>query len=158
MNKIRRSQDSDLAELAQLCRQTVQVHGSTYYTPEQVKVWADFATDLDHFRRFILSGTTFVCWDETGLLGFSGISQNGHILSAYVRYDRLRQGIGTALLRTVLNYAQTQGIKRVYVEASEFSLKLFEQFGFKVYEIESLERQGVQFQRYLLELCLPEIK
>ncbi|MGA1410047.1 MAG: GNAT family N-acetyltransferase [Prochlorotrichaceae cyanobacterium] len=155
MHTITTAQTENLAELAQLYRETVQIHGPLYYTPRQVEVWAAFATDSRNFRKFILSGTTFLCGDETGILGFSGIRPTGHILSAYVRHDRVREGVGTKLLSTVINYARTEKMQRLWVEASEFSLKLFERSGFRLYQTQHLQRQDVVFKRYLLELHLP---
>jgi putative acetyltransferase len=98
-----------------------------------------------------LSGTTFLAVDETGILGFAGIADDGHILSAYVRRDRIHQGIGSQLMDILLDYAKRHRIQRLYAEASEFSLGLFKRFGFQVYDMEIVERQGVEFQRYLVE-------
>ncbi|MEY2976131.1 MAG: GNAT family N-acetyltransferase [Prochlorotrichaceae cyanobacterium] len=154
MRTITTAQAINLPELAQLYRETVQTHGPIYYTPRQVEVWAAFAADTPNFRKFILSGTTFLCCDATGILGFSGIRPSGHVLSAYVRHDRVRQGIGTDLLSAVVDYAQAEKMQRLWVEASEFSLKLFQRFGFRLYQIQHLQRQDVVFQRYLLERYL----
>jgi putative acetyltransferase len=71
-----------------------------------------------------------------------------------VRHDALHQGVGTALMKRVLEYGQTQEITRFYAEASRFSLGLFKKFGFQVYDTEIVERQGVKFERDLVELKL----
>ena len=48
--------------------------------------------------------------------------------------------------------ARTHHIQRLYAEASEFSLGLFKKFGFRLYDTELVNREGVQFTRYLVEL------
>ncbi|MFW5663992.1 MAG: GNAT family N-acetyltransferase, partial [Coleofasciculus sp.] len=85
---IRMAQESDIPELAQLYQETVLAIAPHYYSEEQTHSWASFATDSVRFREFILSGKTFLATDETGILGFAGIADDGHITSAYVRRDR----------------------------------------------------------------------
>ncbi|WP_416669263.1 GNAT family N-acetyltransferase [Egbenema bharatensis] len=148
---IRLAHESDLAELATLFYQTVLEHAPQSYTPEQTQAWASFATETDAFERFILDATTYVAEDETGIVGFAGIEQNGHVSSAYVRGDRTRRGIGSALMQVLLNDAAQRQMPRLYAEASEFSLGLFKKFGFQLYDTEVVDRRGVQFTRYLVE-------
>lgn len=149
--KIRIAQAWDSPELAKLYQETVLAIAPQFYSDAQTRSWASFAEDRVGFRTFILSGTTFVAVDETGILGFAGIADDGHILSAYVRRDRIHQGIGSRLMEILLDYAKCHRIQRLYAEASEFSLGLFKRFGFQVYNTEIVERQGVEFQRYLVE-------
>ena len=151
MPTIRLAQESDLPELADLFHQTVLTNAPQHYTLEQTKTWASFATDAAHFRQLVLGVTTYVAVNDADILGFAGIGEDGHVASAYVRHDCLHQGIGSSLMETVLAYAERQNIQRLYAEASEFSLGLFKKFGFNVYDTEVVDRQGVQFKRYLVE-------
>ena len=151
---IRLATASDLPELSELCYQTVSVHAPQYYTPAQTRMWASFALDTDRFRHFILDVTTYLAIDDSGILGFAGIGEEGHIASAYVRQDCIRQGVGSRLMQSVLDYAQKQDMQRLYAEASEFSLGLFQKFGFHLYDTELVDRQGVAFERYLVERYL----
>lgn len=151
---IRLAHESDLTELAMLFQQTVLEHAPQSYTCDQTQAWAAFATETDAFERFILDAITYVAEDETGIVGFAGIEKNGHVSSAYVRGDRVRQGIGSKLMQTILTYASQNQMPRLYGEASEFSLGLFKKFGFQLYDTEIVDRQGVEFTRYLVEyLC-----
>lgn len=148
---IRVAEVADVPELAVLYRQTVLTHGPQHYTPEQTRAWAASAAVTDSFRAFILGVTTYVAEDDTGLVGFAGIGTDGHIASIYVRCDRLRQGIGAILMQTLLDHAQHHRLPRLYAEASEFSLGLFQRFGFQCYDTERVTRQGIKFRRYLME-------
>jgi putative acetyltransferase len=148
---IRLAEEPDLAELAALYQQTVLQHAPQHYSPTQTQTWASFGENLDSFRHFIFDATTYVAIDETGIVGFAGIEANGHISSTYVRGDRLHQGIGSALVQVLLDYAAAKHLTRLYSEASEFSLGLFQKFGFRLYNTEQVERSGVVFTRYLME-------
>lgn len=151
---IRLAQASDLPELANIYHQTVMAIAPQKYTPQQVEAWASHAADADQFRQFILAVTTYVAVDETGILGFAGISPDGYVASVYVRGDRIHQGIGSTLMEVIQDHATRQGIERLHAAASEFSLGLFRKFGFQVYATEIAERQGVPFERYLVERLL----
>jgi putative acetyltransferase len=148
---IRPVREADLPELAILFRETVQAIAPQRYTPDQTRVWASFAADREHFDQFILTATTYVAEDETGLIGFAGIAEDGHVSATYVRGDRVRQGVGSALMQILLAHAAQCQFQRLYAEASEFSLGLFQKFGFHCYATEIINRQGVQFKRYLVE-------
>ncbi|TAE61687.1 MAG: GNAT family N-acetyltransferase [Nostocales cyanobacterium] len=150
--KIRLAEASDVLELAKLYETTVLEIAPKKYNPEQTQIWASFARDISNFQEFILKATTFVATDETGILGFAGITDNGRVTATYVRSDHIRQGIGSLLMESVLEYAYHQKMTHLYAEASEFSLGLFQKFGFFIYDTEIVERQGVEFKRYLVEL------
>ncbi|MEM1042304.1 MAG: GNAT family N-acetyltransferase [Bacteroidota bacterium] len=139
--------DADLPALAALYAEAVRAAGPAYYTPEQVETWAT-AAGLPTFRRLVPRPLTLVAEDEFGPAGFAGLAPDGHVASLYVRPDRMRQGIASALLRALLDHAADQGIERLYTEASALSRPVFERFGFALDEVERVELRGVAFERY----------
>jgi putative acetyltransferase len=148
---IRQATDADVPALADLYRQTVIVNGPAYYTPEQTEVWAAFASNTRRFSRFILDVTTFVAENDSGIVGFAGIGNDGHVASTYIRHDCLHQGIGSRLMQHLLDYAETHNIQRLFAEANPYSVGLFQKFGFQTYDTEIVDRNGVTFERYLVE-------
>ncbi len=142
---------ADLSNLAALYRDTVLINAPQHYTPAQTEAWAAVDAASPRFRQFILGVTTYVAEDGTGIVGFAGIGDDGHVASAYVRHDRLHQGIGSTLMQAVLAYAREKQMSRLYAEASEFSLGLFQKFGFHQYDTEVVNHNGVQFTRFLVE-------
>ncbi|WOD38146.1 GNAT family N-acetyltransferase [Nodosilinea sp. E11] len=153
---LRTAIEPDLPNLAALYRKTVLANAPQHYSPDQVTAWAAVEAESLRFHQFILAVTTYVAEDETGVVGFAGIGDDGHVASAYVRHDCLHQGIGSLLMQAVLTHAQEKQIPRLYAEASEFSLGLFTKFGFSQYDTEVVEHNGVQFSRYLMERVLAE--
>lgn len=148
---IRIAETADIPQLAQLFYETIIRNGSQHYTEAQTQAWASFALDLTAFTRFLEGATTFVMETDGEILGFAGLAADGHVRAIYVRGDRLDQGIGSQLMQTLLNDAENRSIHRLYAEASEFSLGLFLKFGFHQFDIEVVERNGVEFRRYLVE-------
>lgn len=152
--QIRQAIVADMPQLAILYYDTVSQHGPTYYTAHQTQAWANFVTDAESFRRFILDVRTYIA-EESGIrLGFGGISPAGRITSLYVHRAHLGEGIGSRLLQHLIAQAEGDQMPRLYAEASRFSLGLFEKFGFRQYDIETVERSGVLFERYLVEKWL----
>ena len=144
--------ESDLPALAKLFDDSVRQVAPQKYSPEQVDAWAASATDTEFFSRFILESTTFIA-EENNLLGFGGIriTTAGQITSLYVRGNCNRKGVGSKLLEKILEYARINQCDRLYTEASEFSKPLFEKFGFEIYGEEEVMRNGVLFQRSLMQ-------
>ena len=149
--QIRIAAEDDLVALAELYTNSVKAIGPQQYSEVQIDKWASFPSDVAAFRHFILEPTTYIAEDESGVVGFCGISENGHIASLYVRGDRTDRGIGSTLLTAALVHAQNRGMNSLYAEASIFSLPLFLKFGFRVSGTEIVYRDGVEFERYLVE-------
>ncbi|WP_017300034.1 GNAT family N-acetyltransferase [Nodosilinea nodulosa] len=153
---LRTATEADLPTLADLYQETVLVNAPQHYTPAQTEAWAAIDAHSPRFHQLILGVTTYLAENDTGILGFAGIGENGYVASAYVRHDCLHQGIGSLLMQAVLTHAQEKQIQRLYAEASEFSLGLFQKFGFNQYDTEIVDRNGVSFTRYLVERVLAE--
>jgi len=151
---IRLATESDIPELAQLYRDAVKAIAPTAYNPEQVVSWAAFAGETESFKQFILAAKTFIAADSEKIWGFSGLKNDGHVVSVYVHPDYFRQGIGSRLLTAVIESARDREIAQLYSEASEFSKPLFEKFGFENYDRERVWRNGVWFDRYLMRRIL----
>ncbi|WP_448570283.1 GNAT family N-acetyltransferase [Trichothermofontia sp.] len=152
--QIRCAQPADVPALADLYYQSVLATAPQAYTPAQTAAWAAFATDLPQFQRFILGVTTYVATKAGAIAGFAGIGATGHVASLYVHPHFARQGIGSSLVQTIVQHAQDQRLPRLYAEVSEFSLGVFQKFGFIHYQTETVDRQGVRFTRYLVERWL----
>jgi putative acetyltransferase len=150
LSAIRQATTADRPDLAQLFYQTVMQNGPQHYSEAQTQAWAKTALD-PRFAQLLAEATTFVIEADGEILGFAGLAADGHVAAIYVRCDLLGQGIGSRLMETLLTHAENHNMGRLYAEASEFSLGLFLKFGFRQLAIESVERQGVEFQRYLVE-------
>jgi len=148
--RIRTATERDLPTLAERFAGTVRAIGPEHYDAAEVEDWASRASKPERFRNFILGPRTFVAEDTSGIIGFAGIEPTGHIASLYVRRDRVRRGVGTRLLRTVLDHAERHGIDPLTAEASVFSLPLFRRFGFHVDQTERVEKDGAAFTKYFV--------
>ena len=150
---LRPATPADVPVLAALYAAAVRSVGPAYYSTAQVEAWAAFA-DAPRFRRFVLDPHTLVAHDGEAVAGFAGLADDGHVTALYVHPDRMRAGVGSALMRAVLARAEAQGLRRLYTEASAFSRPVFARFGFTLDEVEIVERRGAVFERYRMSRAL----
>ena len=136
--------------LSRVYQDSVSGLGPAHYSPEQVAAWASFGDEREAFTDFVCVPWTVVAEDESGLIGFAGFEDDGHVPSLYVRHDRARRGVGSQLLEAVLREAESRGMDRLYAEASLFSKAVFERHGFVCERMEHSERRGVLFDRFLM--------
>ncbi len=150
---------ADVPALAALYAEAVRSAGPAHYDATQIEAWAAFADSLPRssgearFRSFVLAPLTLVAedtvaGDTSGIVGFAGLASGGHVTALYVRSDRMRRGIGSALLRALIERAEAQGIARLHTEASPFSRPVFARHGFVLDAVETVERRGATFERY----------
>lgn len=82
------------------------------------------------------------------------LEKSGYINCAYTHKDFQRQGIATALYKTIENEAKRLNLHRLYVEASLTAVTFFENHGFHQVRINQIERAGetltnVSMEKYL---------
>ncbi|NND72559.1 MAG: GNAT family N-acetyltransferase [Rhodothermales bacterium] len=142
----------DIPALREVFRSAVHQVAELAYSEEQAQSWAQFAED-PAFQNFIVNNSTVVAVQDQ-IVGFGGLGPDGHIASLYVAGNIQRAGVGSALLTHILQEARDRGERYVFVEASEFSRPLFSKFGFSLKEVETVERRGVLFERFVMHLPL----
>jgi putative acetyltransferase len=144
---------TDVAALAALYASAARVMGPGCYSPEQVAAWASFGQDKPAFRAYVLEADTWVAVDAAGcLLGFSGIGASGEVHSLYVHPDHGRRGIATRLLGSVLERARARGQQRFAAWVTPLSRPVFERAGFRLVRTVHEPFEGVEFERYRVEL------
>lgn len=151
---IRPTDETDLMALVDLFTDAIEVQGKEHYSAEQVRAWADRASQTS-FKDFVLSPTTFVAVneeEESGPMGFCGYAMDGHITSLYVRPDCTGKGVGKALLQYVLDHARDNGVAKFHVEASTLAIPLFDKFGFEKSGFDEITVGSAKFRRQLMTL------
>ena len=79
------------------------------------------------------------------------IKTDGHIGRMAVLKEHRNQGVGTAILQQLINYAIQQDLKKVYLHAQVSALTFYEKQGFKVYSDEFMDA-GIPHKSMQLDL------
>jgi GNAT superfamily N-acetyltransferase len=152
----RRVTGDDVFTLAALYRDAALRLGPQVYTPEQARAWASFADDAPGFRAYILDNDTWIA-ERPGdgrALGFSGVRLHdglGEVHSLYVTPARMRQGLGTEMLRRSLERATADGATRFAAWATPSSRPVFLAAGFALTQTVEAPFAGAMFERYRVE-------
>lgn len=146
----------DAAALAQLYFDSARELGSRRYAPEQVAAWAPEPSAPETVHARATDGrTTWVAVDPAGgVLGYIDLEADGHLDHFYCRPDAAGQGVATALLDALLEFATAHGIDRIHVEASELARGLLERNGFVVTRRRDIEVRGVAIHNFAMERLL----
>ena len=145
--EIRLATKDDLPALRKVYRASVTAIGPSAYTDEQTDAWAQTA-DSQELANLLVTGRTYVAERDNRIAGFCTLEKDGRIALLYVLGEFARQGIGSALLAWALEHTALAAGTRLYAEASEFSLPLFQKFGFTLVETECSLWNGAEFLRY----------
>ena len=152
----RRATGDDVFTLAALYRDAALRLGPQVYTPEQSRAWASFADDATGFRGYVLDADTWLA-ERPGdgrALGFCGArTRDGlcELHSLYVTPARMRQGIGSEMLRRTLDRAGAAGATRFAAWVTPFSRPLFLAAGFALTQTVAAPFAGTLFERYRVE-------
>jgi putative acetyltransferase len=94
---IRPYRADDGQETAALFHETVRDAPGANYDKAQRAAWSQSSPKLGPWHTRLAEATTLVAEDENGIAGFMSLENVGHIDLAFVRTDRIGQGIARAL-------------------------------------------------------------
>ena len=147
---IRPFQTTDAKQLSALFHASVRRAGLHHYSAEQVEAWSPTPPDPELYIQRSLDGRVFlVAVSENGAqTGYGDLEMSGHIDHLYCHADFIGKGIGSALYRALEKAAHDQGIKTLFVEASEGARILFEKNGFIVQKRNDFMLKAVPIHNY----------
>lgn len=151
--KLRHYQERDAETLARIFVRSVTELGPRHYTAEQVAAWAADAPDAEDMRRRGGDGRwVLVAADGSDRpVAFADLEADGHIDLLFALPEVAGMGVASALLDALETIARTQGIMRLYVEASEAAKGLFARHGFALLGRRDFAEGGVMVHNYAME-------
>jgi len=149
---IRLYRQADAAALCDLFRCSVGTIGPRDYTPQQVAAWAEGPTPESLHARLGDGRLALVAEDEADrLLAFGDLEIDGHIDFLYAAPDAAGTGVVACLYDALEDAARTQGITRLYSEASEAARRFFLKKNFTVLHRRDFDVRGVPMHNYAVE-------
>lgn len=150
---IRPYRETDATSLSRLYARSVNDLGPRHYSPTQVEAWASLAPDAaainarmdDRRTRLVAAGP------DNAAIGFVDVETDGHVDLLYVDPPSAGRGVGRSLLQAAIDL----GHPRLFAEASEVALPLFERMGFVVTSRRDLKIGGVAIHNWAVERRRP---
>lgn len=147
---LRDYQADDLDALTALFCASVHGLAAAHYDAAQRRAWAPEVADRAAWQARLAALRVTLALVEGRLAGFIGYTEQGHIDLLFSAPQHARQGVATALYRSVELRLQAAGVEALRAEASLAARAFFEAQGFAVEQAQTVVRGGVELQRWLM--------
>lgn len=156
---IRDYQPEDAQALASIYFNTVHQIIIKDYTQEQVDAWAPssgFKSDSgteDWAKKFARTNPIIAFIRDT-IVGFAEFEANGHIDCFYCHHEWIGKGVGSVLMKEILERAKKHHISRIFAEVSITAKPFFEKYNFVVVTKQVDYKKGVGLVNFKMERML----
>lgn len=151
---LRPSTETDLPSIASLFTDSVHQLAARSYTPEQRAAWAPEAPDMAQWRSRLAKVETLIAESDGAMAGFISFTAYGHIEFLFTAPAFSRRGVATLLYEAAVERLLGKGVRTLTTDASLEARPFFESRGFSVVEAQTVERDGVQLQRFAMARSL----
>jgi putative acetyltransferase len=148
--EIRAVELSDLEEIFQVFQKAITVSAKSFYTPEQIRVWADAVSwNRESWIERLQKERFIVAIDRSKIVGFASLKGLNYFDLLFVDPNFGRKGIA-GMMYDRLEKLIPSGTK-ISTHPSKLSFNFFLKKGFKLVSNNEVELQGVKFPHPLLE-------
>lgn len=149
---IRDYRPEDVQALANIYYNTIHKINIQHYTEEQVDVWAP-ATSLETegWAKKFPRTKPIVATVGDEIVGFAEFEPNGHIDCFYCHHEWVGKGVGSAIMKEILQRAQNNHIHLIYAEVSITAKPFFEKWGFRIVTQQTIVRKGIELTNFKME-------
>nr|WP_326172134.1 GNAT family N-acetyltransferase [uncultured Oscillibacter sp.] len=145
--EIRAYRPGDGPALAALFYETVHTVNAADYTEEQLDAWAPGTVDLDRWDLSFREHDALLAVEGETILGFGDMDRTGYLDRLYVRADRQREGVASAICAELERRAPGKVVTHASVTARPF----FERRGYRTVRRQQVERRGVLLTNFVME-------
>lgn len=150
---IRPFRHGDESELHAVFHSAVHGIASRDYSSEQVGAWAptEITDELSRlWTQKLRTIQPFVVEMDSAIAAYGDIQANGYIDHFFVSAGFARRGVGTFLMRFLLDKAAAENIPELSSDVSVTAQPFFERFGFRVIEHRIAVVRGVALANALM--------
>ncbi|WP_089724188.1 GNAT family N-acetyltransferase [Candidatus Thiosymbion oneisti] len=149
---IRAYRVEDASRLRSIFYHTVHHINKAHYTKEQLDAWAPLSSrNPDSWLNKWATTPPFVAIIQDNIVGFAQIDKKGYIDTLYVHHRYHHKGIGSSLMRAMIDWAKQQSIHRIYAHVSITARPFFESKGFTVVKGQTVTVRGVAMNNIIME-------
>ncbi|SFR37981.1 putative acetyltransferase [Marinobacter gudaonensis] len=153
---LRPATETDLPSIVSLFTDSVHQLAARSYTPEQRAAWAPEVPDEEQWRSRLTRVETLIAESDGTMAGFISFTAGGHIEFLFTAPAFSRRGVASLLYEAAVERLLAKGVRTLTTDASLEARPFFESRGFSVVEAQTVERDGVQLQRFAMARCLSQ--
>jgi len=147
---VRRYAPGEEILLLEIFRSAVHLIASHDYTTEQVEAWAPPDIDIALWQTRISGLNPFVAVLDGDLVGYADIQSSGYIDHFYVSGHHTRRGVGSLLMKRILEESASLGLSVLTSDVSRTAQPFFAKFGFSIVERRFPQVRGVVMPNALM--------
>jgi putative acetyltransferase len=152
---IRTYRPEDTQAIASIYYNTIHRINIQHYTKEQVDEWAPASSlETEGWAKKFARTKPIVAVVENEIVGFAEFESNGHIDCFFCHHDWIGKGVGTALMKEILQRAKNDRIHHIFSEVSITARQFFENHGFRVIAGHTTVRNGIERTGFKMELTI----
>ena len=151
---IRQATAEDLPEITTLFRNTITKVNAKHYNEKQISVWASVADDTAVWLERISDFYFIVAENETDIIGFSYLKKGYYLDGLFVHKDYQRQGVASALLRTMESQVMVNEFPEIRSDVSKTALPFFENKYYDIIKKQKKSFKGLVFENYIVKKIL----
>jgi len=142
----------DTQALANIYYNTIHRINIQHYTKEQVDEWAPTSSlETEGWAKKFSRTKPIIAVVEDEIVGFAAFESNGHIDCFFCHHDWIGKGVGSALMKEILQRAKNNPIHHIFSEVSITARQFFEKNGFKVVAEHISVRNGIERKGFKME-------
>lgn len=153
-DKIRLFAPADAAPASRLIFDAVHAGAAAAYTEAQRAAWAPAPHPASALAARLEPQFALVAEDERGLSGLFALTHEGLLDLAFVRPDRMGDGLAGRLHDAILTQAIDFGLSALRVEASHLARRFLERRGWRLEATQSVQQNGVALENHRMTLPL----
>lgn len=156
MIKIRSYEAGDEHQIGSVFDRSIKAIGSAHYSESQINAWVANAPSIEAIRARCTDGrTTLVALNDheanPAIVAYIDLESDGHIDHFYCLAEASQSGVAQALYERIEQLAESQGIVRLFTEASEAARRFFERHGFTLLHRRDLTVRGVAIHNFAMQ-------
>ncbi|MBA3816353.1 MAG: GNAT family N-acetyltransferase [Parachlamydiaceae bacterium] len=131
---IRDYQPEGVQALANIYYNTIHRVNIQHYTQEQVDVWAPKSSveNTEGWSKKFSRTKPIIATVVDEIVGFAEFEPNGHIDCFYCHHKWIGKGVGSALMKEILQRAKNNHTLLIFSEVSITAKIFFEKWGFRI--------------------------
>ena len=118
------------------------------YSKKQIEAWAPESFDLNTFKEKMDKINPFVAMLDEKVIAYSDLQSDGLIDHFYVHGEFQGKGVGTKLMKTILN--QGKSYPRLYSHVSHTAKSFFLKHGFSVVKVKHEKIRNMSIENNLM--------
>ena len=152
--EIRKYKAGEAADLWEIFFGAIRYVCCRDYSDAQVKAWAPDDFDQKKWESRVESLNPYVVLVDKEIAGYADLQDDGLIDHFFVGHKFQRQGVGNALMTSIIAEARLKKMPRLYSYVSDTAKDFYCRYGFAVVKLNTETVRGVELTNNLMEQVL----